>query len=432
MRWFPHPRGESLQSVSAALEAGRVDAARLLEQACQRARAAQARYNAWAFIAEGATASCQEGTRRSSLDGIPISVKDTQHVAGMPTRFGSAAAAAVHAVESSPMVARLQALGVAVVGKTTTPEFAWKATTESPLTGVTRNPRYPELSPGGSSGGAAVSVAEGSCLLATGTDAGGSVRIPAAFTATVGFKPSHALAGSTTAVDGFRQLGHWGLHGATVADLRFAWAALQSCEDLPATATWACLPDDAMQLDETVGRFYREARQSLARLWGAGATAPSPDWSRARVAQHTLYKLGCRNTVDQIPSAARHLVDPGLLSYAQQGDEVDSARRAAAEDIRIGLRRFIDELLERVDVLVLPTVACTPPPVGQAFAPNGPYAEWLDWAHCTYLTNLTGHPSLSLPAEFDGLPCALQLIARTGADARLLAIGETIERGLRP
>lgn len=433
MRWFAHPRGESLQSVSAALQAGREDAASLHELSRLRARAAQNEYNAWAFIADGGvtgSTGAAGGARRSALDGIPLSVKDTQHVAGMPTRFGSAAAPAVHAGESSPLVARLQALGMTVVGKTTTPEFAWKATTESPLTGVTRNPRYPHLSPGGSSGGAAVSIAEGSCLLATGTDAGGSVRIPAAFTATVGFKPSHGIAQAPTAVDGFRQLGHWGLHGATVADLRFAWAALHSRADLPATATWAWFPAESMQLDETVERFYREARQSLQRLWGAGSPAPAPDWDQARVAQHALYKLGCHNAVNQIPAAARQRVDAGLRSYAQQGAEVDSTRQAAAEDIRIALRSFIDDLLDHVDVLVLPTVACTPPPLGRAFAPNGRYTEWLDWAHCTYLTNLTGHPSLSLPGELDGLPCGLQLLGRTGADAKVLAIGEALERGL--
>ena len=124
------------------------------------------------------------------LHGVPVSLKDSFDLRGVPTTFGSKIFATSVAAEDAPLVERLKRAGAVILGKTTMPEFAWKAVTHSPLSGITRNPWNPAFTPGGSSGGAAAQVAAGLGPLAVGTDGGGSIRIPAAFTGIYGLKPS--------------------------------------------------------------------------------------------------------------------------------------------------------------------------------------------------------------------------------------------------
>src|SRR5436305_12242780 len=125
------------------------------------------------------------------LDGIPVAIKDTQLTRGWPRRVGSKTIDPDQPwLEDAPSTARLRAQGAVFLGKTTTPEFGWKPVTDSPLTGVTRNPWNLERTPGGSSGGSAAAVLAGICPLAVGTDAGGSIRIPAAFSGVFGHKPT--------------------------------------------------------------------------------------------------------------------------------------------------------------------------------------------------------------------------------------------------
>ena len=132
-----------------------------------------------------------DGTSLGPLDGVPVSIKDLLLTRGWPTLRGSKTVDPAQAwTEDSPPVARLREAGAVLLGKTTTPEFAWKGVTDSPLTGVTRNPWNPERTPGGSSGGAAAAVAAGMGPLALGTDAGGSLRIPAAFCGLFTIKPT--------------------------------------------------------------------------------------------------------------------------------------------------------------------------------------------------------------------------------------------------
>ena len=133
----------------------------------------------------------RRGEPQGLLDGIPVAIKDTQLTRGWPRLVGSKTIDPDQPwVEDAPSTARLRAQGAVFFGKTTTPEFGWKPVTDSPLTGVTRNPWNLERTPGGSSGGSAVAVLAGICPLAVGTDAGGSIRIPAAFSGVFGHKPT--------------------------------------------------------------------------------------------------------------------------------------------------------------------------------------------------------------------------------------------------
>ncbi|HEY9453841.1 MAG TPA: amidase family protein, partial [Bradyrhizobium sp.] len=128
----------------------------------------------------------RSSTPLGPLDGVPVAIKDTSHVAGWPTRIGSRATPTAPSTEDTPGIARLRETGVVFFCKTTTPEFGWKGIADSPLTGITRNPWDTSRTSGGSSGGSAALVAAGVVPLATGGDGGGSLRIPAAFSGVFG------------------------------------------------------------------------------------------------------------------------------------------------------------------------------------------------------------------------------------------------------
>ena len=158
--------------------------------ALDRAEAVQSRFNAFTRIARPfAMAAAREsearwrsGTPNSAVDGIPTTIKDIVWVEGWPIRYGSQSTGEVPCGSDAPAVARLRAAGVTILGLTTTPEFGWKALTDGPLSGITRNPWNPAMTPGGSSGGAAVAAATGAGVFHLGTDGGGSIRVPSSFT----------------------------------------------------------------------------------------------------------------------------------------------------------------------------------------------------------------------------------------------------------
>ena len=155
--------------------------------------------NAFCYVDEDAAlraageseARWQKKAPKGLLDGVPTAIKDLVLTKGWPTLRGSRIVSKDQSWdEDAPSSARLREHGAVLLGKTTTPEFGWKGVTDSPLTGVTRNPWNPAMTPGGSSGGSAAAIATGMCALAIGTDGGGSIRIPAGFTGIYGFKPS--------------------------------------------------------------------------------------------------------------------------------------------------------------------------------------------------------------------------------------------------
>src|SRR5439155_1484436 len=143
-------------------------------------------------VASDSEARCLAGELRGLIYGVPVGVKDNVLVAGMPARFGSKLTSDALVSHDAPAVARLREQGAIIIGKTTMPEFGWKAVTDSPLTGVTRNPWDTRKTPGGSSGGAVAAVVLGMGNIHLGTDGGGSIRIPAAFAGSYGIKPTRA------------------------------------------------------------------------------------------------------------------------------------------------------------------------------------------------------------------------------------------------
>jgi aspartyl-tRNA(Asn)/glutamyl-tRNA(Gln) amidotransferase subunit A len=222
-------------ALSALLDAREITPLRLLEQTLGRLDALEPVLNAFTHVdrdgalaaATAATARQAAGVRLGPLDGIPVSVKDNIFVAGLPARWGSLLFRDHIPDRDDICVERMRAAGAVIVGKTTTPELAMLGRTDSRLSGVTRSPWDPTLTPGGSSGGASASVAAGITTLAIGTDMGGSTRLPASYTGLLGMRPStgriaRRFGFPATAID-FPVIGPF---TRTMRDMRLLYGAL--------------------------------------------------------------------------------------------------------------------------------------------------------------------------------------------------------------
>src|SRR5258707_6132688 len=212
------------------------------------------------------------GERRGLLDGVPVALKDTLLPRGWPRLVGSKTIDPNQAwTEDSPAVQRLRAAGAVFFGKTTTPEFGWKPLTDSPLSGVTRNPWNLERTPGGSSGGSAVALLAGICPLAVGTDAGGSIRIPAAFCGVFGLKPTFGKVAVYPA-SAFGDVAHIGPMSRTVDDAALMLDAMKG----PDSRDWFSLPDDGIAYRDGVRQgSLRGKRIALSPTLGYAEPAPA-------------------------------------------------------------------------------------------------------------------------------------------------------------
>jgi aspartyl-tRNA(Asn)/glutamyl-tRNA(Gln) amidotransferase subunit A len=218
--------------------------------------------NAFCFVAPDAlaTAAASEarwmaGEPMGPLDGVPVSIKDILLTRGWPTLRGSKTVdPAGPWTDDAPAVARLRESGAVLIGKNTTPEFGWKGVTDSPLTGITRNPWDPAKTPGGSSGGGAAAVASGMCPLTLGTDGGGSIRIPCAFTGIFGLKPSFGRVPAWP-LSPYGTVAHIGPMSRTVRDT----ALLMNVIAQPDARDWFALPADR--------RDYLEGLDAGVRGW---------------------------------------------------------------------------------------------------------------------------------------------------------------------
>src|SRR5580700_5868107 len=222
--------------------------------------------------ARASEARWHKGQPHGLLDGIPLAIKDTQLTRGWPRRVGSRTIDPNQAwTEDAPATARLRAEGAVFFGKTTTPEFGWKPTTDSPLCGVTRNPWNLERTPGGSSGGSAAAVLAGICPLAIGTDAGGSIRIPASFSGIFGLKPTFGRV-ALYPPSAFGDVSHVGPMSRTVADAALMLDAIKG----PDSRDWYSLPHDRVAYRDRVREgSLTGKRVALSPTLGYAEPAPA-------------------------------------------------------------------------------------------------------------------------------------------------------------
>jgi aspartyl-tRNA(Asn)/glutamyl-tRNA(Gln) amidotransferase subunit A len=387
------------------------------------------------------------GTPLSAVDGVPTSIKDLLLTAGWPTLRGSSRLSPSFDDEDSPAVARLRAAGCVLLGKTTTPEFGWKGVTDSARFGVTRNPHDSDRTAGGSSGGSAAAVALGMGTWSVGTDGGGSLRIPAAFTGTVTIKPTYGLVPLWPASP-FGTLSHAGPMTRSVADAALMLGVLSGFD----ARDWSALPtptgsfldglDDGLD-DGIAGLriafspdlgYVRNApeviasvRAAVVKLAGAGAVVEEidPGFSDPLEAFHTLWFAGAAKVVASYGGAD----DPGLLRVAGSGAALTAADYLDATAVRVDLGARMGRFHEKYDLLVTPTLPITAFEAGRDVPPGWHSPDWTSWTPYTYPFNLTQQPAASVPCGLspDGLPVGLQIVGPRHADALVLRAARAVE-----
>ncbi|WP_406722785.1 amidase [Streptomyces althioticus] len=379
----------------------------------------------------------RRGEQLGPLDGVPVTVKDILLLRGAPTLKGSRTVdPAGRWDEDAPSVARLRERGVVFLGKTTTPEFGWKGVTDSPLSGVTRNPHDPSRTAGGSSGGAAAAVALGAGPLALGTDGGGSVRIPAAFCGIFALKPTYGRVPLYPA-SAFGTLAHVGPMTRDAADAALLMDAIAA----PDSRDWSGLPPAPGPFSEALGggvRGLRVAfspslggqvrvdpgvaavvRRAVERLAGLGAYVEEtdPDLADPVEAFHTLWFAGAARVTQALGREQRERLDPGLREICREGGRLSALDYLAAVDVRMDLGRRMGRFHDAYDLLVTPTLPVTAFEAGAEVPRGSGHRRWTGWTPFTYPFNMTQQPAASVPVGLaDGLPVGLQLVAARHRD----------------
>jgi aspartyl-tRNA(Asn)/glutamyl-tRNA(Gln) amidotransferase subunit A len=385
------------------------------------------------------------------LDGVPTSVKDLLLTSGWPTLRGSRTTGVAGPwTADAPAVARLREHGAVLVGKTTTPEWGWKAVTDSPLTGVTRNPWDLSRTPGGSSGGAAAAVAAGLGPLALGTDGAGSIRIPASFCGIVGLKPTQGRV-PVYPPSAFGTLSHVGPMARTVADTALLLEVIGTPDsrDTLALERRASVPGELAaarvsglrvayspalgyaDVDPEVAAAVRDAVTALESC-GARVTVADPGFASPIGTLNVLWYSGAAAILDGIPAERRHLVDPGLAEVAAEGlgysalDYVRALRERAELGIAMGAFH------ETYDLLVTPTEPIVAFAAGTEVPEGSAEPRWPSWTPFTYPFNLSHQPAATVPCGFSaaGLPIGVQVVGARHADSLVLSACAAIEAAL--
>ncbi|MEW1835720.1 amidase [Microbacterium sp. NPDC079995] len=451
----------SALEIAAAVAAGEVSATDVLTETRRRVEADTVT-NAWVCFAWDAAAEhaadidrrVAAGLRVGALAGVPFGVKDTQDLAGLPTRWGSLLKAdAVPAASDDPYISRLRAADAVAIGKTTTPEFASGLLCESRATGTTRNPWNPELTPGGSSGGSAAAVAAGHVPFATGSDGGGSIRIPAGITGLVGHKTTFGLvpeldrAVSETSTVGVLT---WDV-ADTVAILDVMAGPLRGDAHSAAVAA----PPVVSRIDDVDLNGLRIAY--VPELDRAGATDEVRAACRDAVdALRAQFGLRDVEGVVELDAGANEVfvaagsVDPWSLNdfgdleqtmplfsdyfatRLERTGAVTIQQLGLALQHRRRLRRKIHAWFDEVDLIIMPTLSTAdipaegPPP---EVVPGQEYQGVAAVAPLTRIANLGGVPATSVPVGVGagGGPIGLQILAGPGRDDLALAAARAIE-----
>jgi aspartyl-tRNA(Asn)/glutamyl-tRNA(Gln) amidotransferase subunit A len=398
---------------------------------------------------EGALAAAKESEARWQAgeplgpgDGVPTSIKDALLTKGWPTLRGSLLIDETQDwPDDAPCVARLRETGAVILGKTTTPEYSWKGVTDSARFGVTGNPWDPAMTSGGSSGGSATAVGLGMGAWSVGTDGGGSVRIPAAFTGTVALKPTYGLI-PLYPPSPFGTLSHAGPMTRTVRDAAALLDVVSGFDD----RDWSAMPTPSGSFLDGLDDGVAGLRVAYSRNLGFGHNDPQVQ-AAVDAAVGVLAEAGAR--VDEIDpgfddpvdafnvlwfaGAAKVLeayddvssADPGLLRAAEAGRAYSASDYLDATAVRMDLGLRMGAFHTVYDVLVTPTLPIPAFPTGRDVPDGSLSRDWTSWTPYTYAFNLTQQPALSVPCGLTaaGLPVGLQIVGPRHADALVLRVG---------
>lgn len=409
--------------------------------------------------AREAEQAVMSGVTLGPLHGIPMGVKDLIDVAGVATRMGSRIFDdAAPATADDVQVARLRAAGAIILGKTTTPEYGVKGLTDGPSFGVTRNPWNLERTPGGSSGGSAAAVAAGLGPVALGTDGAGSIRGPAAACGLVGLKPTLGAVPLESSRDGFSNNSYAGPITRSVTDAAIMFQVLAGAGSKD---PWSLGAGGAAPLSSNligadlsglrIGVFMRLAnprvaadveattREALACYADMGAQIEevTDEINWIEYEGRVLYQANFAVLLAGFLPRWQNGMDPATLANMESGRHFSLSDFRLAQYARTRLFRTVQSLLERYDVLLMPTMSRTALPASFDVTQDEVEVDGVKcgltrqgWTSAQYPFNLTGHPALTVPSGFgaDGLPIGLQIVGRWHGETDVLRLGALLEQ----
>jgi aspartyl-tRNA(Asn)/glutamyl-tRNA(Gln) amidotransferase subunit A len=400
--------------------------------------------------ARAAEQAVVRGAPLGPLHGVPVSIKDLALTSGVRSMFGSHIYASRVPDTDAPFVRRLRAAGAVMLGKTTTPEFGWKALGDSPLTGVTRNPWNPAMTSGGSSAGAGVAAAAGFGPLHQGSDGAGSIRIPASFCGVVGHKPTYGRV-PIWPVSNNDYTTHAGPMTRTVADAALMLSVMAgpdpwdatSLEGAPADYVGllgrgvkglrvAYSPDlGTLRVDPEVAAVVQDAARAFQAL-GAAVEEVKPGFEDSSEMIRVLWSSHYAGNYARFLPEWSSRMDPGLVACIEAGRRYTAVDYLEMRGRKIAYWDSVRPLFEAWDLLLTPTISVTAFEVERlnpAHWPQHPW-DWLPWASFSYPFNFTGLPAATVPAGFTaaGLPVGLQIVGRRFADLTVLQAAAAFEQ----
>ena len=430
----------TIQEFGVKLRAGSIASATIVDECLARIESGNPATNAFILVmAEDARRQAREADRelgagrdRGPLHGVPLSIKDLMDVRGTETTAASRVRAGHVASQDAPCVANLRAAGAVFIGKTNLHEYALGTTSGDSAFGAVRNPIDTTRSPGGSSGGSAVSVAAGMALAAVGTDTGGSIRIPAACCGIVGLKPSLGEVSTAGVIPLSSTFDHVGPLASSVSD---AWtmfsvlagtlapprlpSAEPSALRLAVPRPYFCdmLDDDVRARFETALAAFRAAGVRVREIEIPHTDTIASVYLRISLKEAAAFHAAMLNAVPE-------RYTPPVRQRLEMGRGIQHEDYMLALGGREQLRLDVDAALEDCDALALPTLPIPAPKIGADLVQVGPAEQPLRnvMLRLTQLFNITGHPAISIPCGLtrDGLPCGLQLVGARGRTRELV------------
>jgi len=402
--------------------------------------------------AKAAEQAVMTGAPLGPLHGLPIGIKDLNVTEGIRTTWGSLIYKDHVPDADERMVASVRRAGAIIVGKTNTPEFGAGANTNNRVYGPTRNPFDPPRICGGSSGGSAVALATSMLPTCTGSDTGGSLRIPAAFCGIVGFRPTPGLVASERRPLGWNPLSVQGPMGRTVADTLLLLQA-QVSDDLHDPLAAPVDPQDfaaltpvdlstlrvavtedfggMLPLDPRIRATFRE-RVALIRGAFKSCEERHPDMRDADEAFAIMRALGYLAAHKERYEKHRDLLGPNIIANYEQGLGMSAADVARGHVLQTEIYRSCLKFFEDADILISPTVSIPPFPVEQRYCDEidgRKLPTYFTWLAPTYFLTLTANPSISLPCGLEptGTPFSIQVSALPRRDKYLLDVAASLE-----
>lgn len=446
-----------LEPLLRQLRSGEMTPVEAVDETQRRVAALPAEANPFAFLdfdlaRRQAAALPRKSTAELPLYGVPYALKDLEPTADLPTAFGAAFVDPTSPRSDGTHAARLRKAGAVFFAKTTTPTYGHKDVTDNLVNGITRNPWNLQKTPGGSSGGAAVLVAGGVSPVAHGTDAAGSVRMPAALCGVIGFKPSYGRLPRVPSMDLWQARGHHGFLANSVPDIRTFMNAVAGGDPRdpisPSEPDWSQAPArdsrgrvalvDSLfgqNVDRGVSALIRQAGDLISDA-GIHTESPNVHW------QNPIPRSNAwASSLDFALWGQLYDEDPSQFSSTHAA-LIKAGRHASAADVfgfqslRTEIHLRATSLMDSYDFILTPTLPLVAwdcedehPAINGERVPFGPSGRWAD----VLLANLTGWPAISIPCGLvDGLPVGLQVMAPWRSDGPCLDFAEQLTKILQP